>query len=87
MLGIRLQGDTLVIDPVIPRNWPQFEVTFRHRDTTYEILVENPARFCRGIAKATLDGTSLDSAAITLVDDGNSHQIHITMGVPARNSH
>src|ERR1700744_4649376 len=27
ILGLRLRGESLVIDPVIPREWPQFEAT------------------------------------------------------------
>ena len=80
ILGIKLQGNTLLIDPVIPGNWPRFEATVRHGSSTYEILVENPARCCKGIAAMTLDGTSLNGAAITLEDDGRPHRIRITLG-------
>jgi len=83
ILGIRFRGDTLVIDPVIPRNWPQFEATVRHGNSTYEILVDNPARCCKGVISVTLDGAPLKTAVIALVDDGNVHRVRITLGVPA----
>jgi cyclic beta-1,2-glucan synthetase len=85
ILGIRLQGETLVIDPVIPKAWPQFEVSFRHGETTYEILVENPERRCSGVRDIAMDDEppSAGKSAIPLVNDGKVHRVRITMGAPA----
>jgi len=82
MLGIRLCGDKLVIDPVIPSSWPKFEATFRHGDATYEILVENPNGHCKGLSSVVLDGAKLSEpkAEITLTKDGRTHSVHIIMG-------
>ena len=44
ILGCRLRGATLLLNPCIPRNWPGFEVTLRYRSSRYEIEVENPPR-------------------------------------------
>ena len=41
ILGFRLRGARLVIDPCIPRAWPGFEMVFRYRSARYEIVVEN----------------------------------------------
>ena len=86
MLGIRVSGKTLVIDPVIPSSWPQFEVTFRHGSTTYSIVVENPQRRCKGVSSMTVDGITVASnpATITISDDGKTHNVHILMGGPAK---
>jgi cellobiose phosphorylase len=85
ILGIRLQGETLVIDPVIPKAWPQFEVSFRHGETTYEILVENPERRCSGVRDIAMDDEppSAGKSAIPLVNDGKVHRVRVTMGAPA----
>ena len=85
MLGVRLQGDTLVIDPVIPKAWPQFEVRFRHGETMYEILVENPERRCSGVSHIVVDEKPVPpgNPAIPLVDDGKTHQVRVTLGAPA----
>jgi cyclic beta-1,2-glucan synthetase len=86
MLGIRLMGETLVIDPVIPSSWPKFETTFRHGTTTYEILVENPQRRCKGVSSMTVDGVAVagNPAIIALSDDGKTHNVHILMGEPTK---
>jgi cyclic beta-1,2-glucan synthetase len=40
ILGIRLKGDSLVIDPCIPGAWPGFNMTLRHRGVVWEIPSE-----------------------------------------------
>jgi cyclic beta-1,2-glucan synthetase len=81
MLGVRMRGERLEIDPCIPRAWEGFRVTLRHRTARYEIRVENPQGVSRGVAVATLDGRALDRpVAVPLVDDGAVHQVHVVLG-------
>jgi cyclic beta-1,2-glucan synthetase len=42
MLGFRLRGRRLVVEPCVPRAWPGFAVAFRYRSARYDIVVENP---------------------------------------------
>ena len=51
LLGCKLQGSALVLDPCIPSTWPSFELHLRHGTATYDILVENPNRVNRGVAR------------------------------------
>lgn len=81
LLGFRIAGAHLNLDPCIPRNWPGFEIAFRHASTRYRIVVENPQGLCRGVVAATLDGAQLvPGAPIALVDDGADHQLRVTLG-------
>ena len=82
LLGFKLQGDRLVIDPCIPRSWPGFEIHFRHGGTVYDIAVDNPARISRGIVRADLDGKEMapQPLAIPLKDDGTRHRVRLTLG-------
>jgi cyclic beta-1,2-glucan synthetase len=81
ILGIRLRGIVLAIDPCIPRTWPAFSVDFRYHSAMYKIVVENPHGVARGIATAELDGNALQGAAnIPLADDGTVHNIRIVLG-------
>ncbi len=83
LLGFRVQGENLVLDPCIPRNWPGFEISFRYRSSTYEIDVENPLGVCTGVIAAKLDGkmeTGDIKNLIPLVDDGAQHHIQILLG-------
>jgi cyclic beta-1,2-glucan synthetase len=63
ILGFRLRGTTLLIDPCIPRAWPGFEIDFRYHSARYEIVVQNPQGVSRGVASCELDGTALAGGA------------------------
>ena len=81
LLGFRLRGMTLSIDPCIPRNWPGYRIEFRYHSATYKIKVENPSSVTRGVALTELDGKMLaGSANIRLADDGAVHNIRILLG-------
>ena len=56
ILGFRLRGDTLRLDPCIPRDWPQYRMTFRYHSARYEIDVESPGGGMRGVVRAEVDG-------------------------------
>jgi cyclic beta-1,2-glucan synthetase len=82
ILGFRVQGATLVLDPCIPKAWPGFEIAYRYRSSRYEIAVENPSGVSRGVVQLELDGVLLASAEapIPLEDDGVTHAIRVVMG-------
>jgi cyclic beta-1,2-glucan synthetase len=82
ILGISLRGGVLRVNPCIPRNWPAFEVTYKHGSSRYRIAVENPHAVCRGIIRASLDGRdiSVSPCDIALADDGSYHYARITLG-------
>jgi cyclic beta-1,2-glucan synthetase len=83
LLGFRVQGDALRLDPCIPRHWPQFEIAYRHGATPYTIVVENPLGVCRGVLSMKLDGQAVATQTdrrISLVDDGQAHHIEVVLG-------
>ncbi|MEP6946098.1 MAG: glucoamylase family protein [Acidobacteriota bacterium] len=80
MLGFRLRGETLTIEPCIPRSWRGFEIDYRRADTLYRIKVENPSGFCRGVAEVRLDGELLPSNEIPIDADGQTHNVTILLG-------
>ena len=82
ILGLRIEGDVLRLDPCIPKTWPRFEITVRFRSVHYEILVENPDGVCRGIIAATVDGSAVEakSFAFKMQDDGVTHHVLVRLG-------
>jgi cyclic beta-1,2-glucan glucanotransferase len=79
ILGFKLAGDRLRIDPCIPRFWREFEMTYRRGDTTYRIKVENPHGLSCGVASMQVDGKDSDGE-ITLADDGRTHEVRVLIG-------
>jgi cyclic beta-1,2-glucan glucanotransferase len=82
LLGFRLRGATLHLDPCIPRAWRRFEIEFRYHASHYEIVVENPQGVTRGVATIEVDGRPVDSAGgtVRLSDDRATRHIRVVLG-------
>jgi cyclic beta-1,2-glucan synthetase len=82
ILGFRLRGETLVLDPCIPSGWRGYEITFKYHSARYEIAVENPKRVSRGVVHVELDGKELQEPTrhIPLADDGAIHRVRVVLG-------
>lgn len=87
ILGVRVRGARLHLDPCIPPTWPRFTVTVRYHSSRYEIVVENPHRVTRGVRSITIDGsTVVKETSIALVDDGGTHYVCVVLGADANGS-
>jgi len=75
VLGFKLRGDALTIEPSMPRDWPGFELTYRYRSSTYKIRVER-------------SDAAESRAVIQLIDDGATHEVSCAwaIGRPAPDS-
>jgi cyclic beta-1,2-glucan synthetase len=82
LLGFRLRGAVLHLDPCIPRAWRGFEITFRYHAARYVITVENPSGVSRGIGSVELDGAPLPpgQTSVALTDDAATHRIRVRLG-------
>jgi cyclic beta-1,2-glucan synthetase len=82
ILGFKLRGTELGIDPCIPKNWLGFTIVFRYRSARYEIAIENPNGVNRGVSRIELDGQALPAATaqVTLADDAATHHVRVTLG-------
>jgi len=85
LLGVRIEGgDTLVVRPAIPRDWPGYRLELRPGGgpTRYDVRVENSG--AGGVvAEVRLDGRMLpverDAARIPLAEDGRTHHVLIRL--------
>jgi cyclic beta-1,2-glucan synthetase len=84
ILGFKLRGERLQIDPCVPRWWRDFEITYRRGRTTFRIKVENPLAVSRGVATVELDATLQPDDAVLLVDDGQTHIVRVVLGEKAK---
>jgi cyclic beta-1,2-glucan glucanotransferase len=82
LLGFRIRGASLFIDPCIPRTWSGFSITFRYHASRYQVHVENPHGVTRGVSRVEIDGVeaATGQAALPLVDDGATHQVRVWLG-------
>ena len=82
ILGLRLRGAFLHLDPCIPKAWPKFEISVRRQSARYEIVVDNPAGVSRGVRFAEIDGNEITERPLRLrlADDGAVHRVRVTLG-------
>jgi cyclic beta-1,2-glucan synthetase len=82
ILGLRRRGDSLELDPCIPKSWPGFEATLTVGATRYDIVVTNPQGVSRGVVAARLDGEEIPGRPlrVQLQDDGARHRLDVTLG-------
>ncbi len=76
LLGLRLEGTQLRIEPCIPATWDEFKIHYRYRETVYHISVLwNKAK--PGEASVTVDGVKRDDLTIPLIDDSREHAVEV----------
>jgi cyclic beta-1,2-glucan synthetase len=75
ILGFRKEGDTLRIEPSVPRAWPGYSIQYRHGSSVYTIEVRVSRAEKRRATRVTVDGVRIKGDAVPLVDDGNSHAV------------
>jgi cyclic beta-1,2-glucan synthetase len=82
ILGLRFEGDSLLLDPCVPRSWTGFEITVRRGAARYEIAVENPQGVQRGVVDAEFDGVMIAARplVVPLKDDGAVHRLRVRLG-------
>jgi len=83
VLGFHLHGAELTIAPVIPDDWPGFEITYRFGSTPWHIVVTRE----NGPKRLKKDGVLLETGTVTLVDDKQPHRIDVLLPVPSSTGH
>ena len=79
LLGIRKEGEYLVINPATPANFGDYIVHYRYGQSKYKIKVDRAAvngKPTKG--KITVDKVNLEGNKIKLEDDGKTHSVTVT---------
>ena len=79
ILGIRLGFDGLVVDPCIPAEWKEFEVTRQWRGATFHISVKNPKGVEKGVKSVSLNGKPVNGAVAPQAA-GSVNRVEVVMG-------
>jgi len=80
VLGLRVHGDHMQVQPVIPGWWEGFHLRYRHGEAIYEIQVENPEGCDRGVLWVEMDGQRMPEALIPLDRSLVKHRVLVRMG-------
>jgi cellobiose phosphorylase len=74
-LGIRKEGNELIIDPATPADFGDFSVEYKYGKSLYEIRVESRSRGTLKTEAITVDGRLIRGNRVLLEDDGKKHCI------------
>jgi cellobiose phosphorylase len=80
VLGFKLRGKFLHINPCIAREWDGYSLHYRYGGSRYHIHVENPDHVVRGVEWIELDGQRSEDQPVLLQDDGTDHTIRVRLG-------
>ncbi len=80
MLGVRPSLGGLLIDPCIPESWGEYRVRRLFRGAVYDVVVKNPLRVSKGVARMTVDGREHAGNRIPVVPAGGECTVIAEMG-------
>ena len=79
ILGLKIEDGYLSIKPCIPRNWKEYQMLYKWKNSLYKIKVENPNGkniFEEGISKIILNGNEVENH-IKLDGSRNAYEIEV----------
>jgi cyclic beta-1,2-glucan synthetase len=86
LLGLKIMGDKMEINPCIPKEWTNFSIIYTYKNTKYNIQVLNSAGARLGLSAKIesnklikLDGMTLSGNIINLLDDNKVHEVEVML--------
>lgn len=77
ILGLKIENEMLFFNPCIPKEWKEFNIKYRWKNSFYNIIIKNPNSKNSGIEKVLLNGIEVQNG-IKLQDNGN-YNIEVMM--------
>ena len=80
ILGLLPTHEGLSVDPCIPHDFGDFELTRKFREGTYHIQVRNPKQVEKGVVSLRVDGQEIAGNVIPYVREKKEYQVEVTLG-------
>ena len=80
ILGVYPTHKGLSIDPCVPKDFGDFELTRKFREGTYNIKVVNPDHVEKGVKSITVDGQTLSGCVVPYEKGKTHYDVVVTMG-------
>lgn len=79
ILGLKIKDGYLTIEPCIAKSWKEYEIKYKYKTSSYNIVVKNKEGKNNGVQKFILNGKEIEDKKIPLCDDGQIYNIQIFM--------
>ena len=80
ILGLLPTHEGLSVNPCIPHDFGDFELTRKFREGTYHVQVRNPKQVEKGVVSLRVDGQEIAGNVIPYVRGKKEYQVEIVMG-------
>ena len=80
ILGLLPTHEGLSVDPCIPHDFGDFELTRKFREGTYHIQVRNPKQVEKGVVSLRVDGQEIAGNVIPYVRGKKEYKVEVTLG-------
>jgi cyclic beta-1,2-glucan synthetase len=80
IIGLTQTGNFLILNPCVPNNWTEFELSYIWKDTTYKIMFINPDNVSVGVQSLKLDSKVRKNNMLKMINDKKPHLVEVTMG-------
>ena len=78
ILGLKIENGYMTIDPCIPKDWKEYQIQYKWKDSIYHINVKNPNGKNRGVTKVIFDDNEVKNK-IKLDDSRKIYHIEVIL--------
>ena len=78
ILGLKIENGYLRIDPCIPKDWKEYSMQYKWKNSVYTIKVSNPNNKNTGVTKVLLNGIEVENK-IKLDNSNRIYHIEVMM--------
>lgn len=79
ILGLDIKNKVLRINPCIPKDWKEYSIRYRYKNSIYNINVKNYNGKNTGVENVYLNGRKVPEKEIILNGDGGIYEVEIEM--------
>ena len=79
ILGLKIEKGYLKIEPCIPKEWKEYKIMYKWKESVYDIKVKNPDGRNTGVSKIILNGREIDGP-VKLDGSRNVYEIEVILG-------
>lgn len=79
LLGLKVEKGYLIFEPCIPKDWKEYQIQYKWKESIYNIRVKNPDGKNSGVKKVISNGKEVENR-IRLDGQRNVYQIEVIMG-------
>ena len=78
ILGLKIYHNVLSINPCIPKEWDEYSIQFKYKESIYNINVKNISKVCTGVKMVELNGIENENK-ILLDGSGKIFNVEVKM--------